>query len=85
MKLLVTRSCLPAVPAKMRARYAQGFACASSGSASKLDPDTNSSNAALVSTPQSRIEVRVVPSDEEAMIAPHTLDMSRDDHQDSNE
>lgn len=40
----------------------------------QLDSDANSSNAALISTPQSRIEVRVVPTDEEAMIARHTLD-----------
>lgn len=51
----------------------------------QLDPDANSSNAALVSTLQSRIEVRVVPTNEEAMIARHTLDMIHDDHQDPNE
>ena len=51
----------------------------------QLDPNANSSNAALVSTPQSHIEVRVVPTDEEAMIARHTLDMIDGDHQDPNE
>ncbi len=51
----------------------------------QLDPDANSSNSALVSTPHSHIEVRVVPTDEEAMIARHTLDMIHDDHQDPNE
>lgn len=51
----------------------------------QLDPDANSGNAALVSTPQSRIEVRVVPTDEEAMIARHTLDLIHDDHQDPTE
>ena len=47
----------------------------------QLDPDANASNAALVSTPQSHIEVWVVATDEEAMIARHTLDMIDDDHQ----
>lgn len=51
----------------------------------QLDPEANSSNAALVSTPQSQIEVRVVPTHEEAMIARHTLDMIDDDDQDPNE
>lgn len=51
----------------------------------QLDPDANSSNAALVSTTQSRIEVRVIPTDEEAIIARHALDMIHDNHQYPNE
>lgn len=51
----------------------------------QLDPDANSSNAALVSSTQSRIEVRVIPTDEEAIIARHTLHMIHDNHQYPNE
>jgi acetate kinase len=40
----------------------------------KLDPDANVRNAGLISAPESGIEVRVIPTDEEAMIARHTLD-----------
>jgi acetate kinase len=42
-----------------------------------LDPAANAQNAAIISTPQSRISVRVIPTDEEAMIARHTLDIIR--------
>lgn len=41
----------------------------------ELDADANISNAALISTLQSRIEVRVVHTDEELMIARHTLEI----------
>ncbi len=37
-----------------------------------LDPAANEANAALVSQPGSRVEVRVIATDEEAMIARHT-------------
>jgi acetate kinase len=40
----------------------------------EIDPDANAKNAAVISTPASRIEVRVIPTDEEMMIARHTLD-----------
>jgi acetate kinase len=39
-----------------------------------FDPEANRQNAALISTPQSRIAVRIIPTDEEAMIARHTVD-----------
>jgi acetate kinase len=39
-----------------------------------VDPEANERNAALISTPASRIAVRVIPTDEEAMIAQHVLD-----------
>ncbi len=39
----------------------------------QLDADANSGNAAVISTPQSHIEVRVIHTDEELMIARHTL------------
>jgi acetate kinase len=42
-----------------------------------LDPAANAGHAAIVSAPQSRIAVRVIPTDEEAMIARHTLDAIR--------
>jgi acetate kinase len=38
-----------------------------------LDQAANEKGAAVISTKQSRIEVRVIPTDEEAMIAHHTL------------
>ncbi len=38
----------------------------------KLDDDANAANAPLISTTDSAIEVRIVPTDEEAMIARHT-------------
>lgn len=43
-----------------------------------LDPAANARDAAIISTPGSRIAVRVIPTDEEAMIARHTLDTIRD-------
>jgi acetate kinase len=39
-----------------------------------LDPTANARNAAIISTTGSRVSVRVIPTDEEAMIARHTLD-----------
>jgi acetate kinase len=39
----------------------------------RLDEAANAKNAACISTPDSRIEVRVIPTNEEAMIARHTL------------
>lgn len=41
----------------------------------QLDEAANAGNAAVISTPQSRIEVHVIPTDEEAMIARHALDV----------
>jgi acetate kinase len=43
----------------------------------ELDLEANAQGAAIISTPKSRIEVRVIPTDEEAMIAHHTLDIVR--------
>lgn len=45
-----------------------------------VQSNADTSNAALASTPQSHIEVRLVPTDEEAISARHTLDMIHDDH-----
>ena len=39
----------------------------------RLDEGANAKNAARISTPDSHIEVRVIPTNEEAMIARHTL------------
>jgi acetate kinase len=39
-----------------------------------LDNEANQRNAALISTPESGAAVRVIPTDEEAMIVRHTLD-----------
>ena len=39
-----------------------------------LDAVANGRNAAIISTPESRVSVRMIPTDEEAMIARHTLD-----------
>ena len=39
----------------------------------ELDPAANRAGAGLISTPASRIGLRIVPTDEELMIAGHTL------------
>jgi acetate kinase len=39
-----------------------------------LDPVANARNAQVISTPSSRVKVRVTPTDEERMIALHTLE-----------
>jgi acetate kinase len=41
----------------------------------ECDGDANTRNASLVSAPSSRVQVRVIPTDEEAMIATHTMDV----------
>jgi acetate kinase len=38
-----------------------------------LDPAANARNAQLISAPSSRVKVRIIPTDEERMIAVHTL------------
>jgi acetate kinase len=40
-----------------------------------LDAAANEGNAPLISKPGSRVEVRVVPTDEELMIARHTAEV----------
>lgn len=40
----------------------------------ELDAQANASGAPLISTPSSRVAVRVIPTDEERMIAVHTLE-----------
>jgi acetate kinase len=44
-----------------------------------LDPEANVRNAAVISAPGGEVQVRVVPTDEEAMIARHTADIVRGD------
>ncbi len=39
----------------------------------RIDASANASNAARIGAPDSQIEVRVIATDEEAMIARHTL------------
>lgn len=39
----------------------------------EIDPAANAANAPLISTPDSRVALRIVPTDEERMIALHTL------------
>ncbi|WP_338466105.1 acetate/propionate family kinase [Novosphingobium sp. ZN18A2] len=55
--------------AAMRARICKGMAWAGIA----IDADANAANADVISTPDSRVTVRVVPTDEERMIALHTL------------
>jgi acetate kinase len=43
----------------------------------ELDPGANAAHAATVSTPKSRLKVLVVPTNEELMIARHTLELVR--------
>jgi acetate kinase len=38
-----------------------------------VDPAANAHGAPVISTPSSRVEVRIIPTDEEAMIALHTV------------
>jgi len=38
-----------------------------------LDPDANAAGAGSIAAPTSRIDIYVVPTDEELMIARHTL------------
>jgi acetate kinase len=44
----------------------------------EIDSAANAKNAALISTPQSNIEIHVIPTDEEAMIVRHCLDLLQD-------
>ncbi|WP_454887520.1 acetate/propionate family kinase [Sphingomonas oryzagri] len=41
----------------------------------EIDAEANDSNQSIISTPASRVTVRVVPTDEERMIAIHTADL----------
>ncbi len=41
----------------------------------RIDPDANRNNADIISAPDSTIIVRVIPTDEEAMIARHCLEL----------
>jgi acetate kinase len=43
----------------------------------EIDLEANDRNAALISTPQSRVSLHVIPTDEEAMIAQHAFDTIR--------
>jgi acetate kinase len=45
-----------------------------------LDPQANADGAPLISSAQSRVAVRVIPTDEERMIALHTLEALQGDH-----
>jgi acetate kinase len=49
----------------VRAQICQGLECLGVD----LDQDRNASNASVISTPASRVTVRVIPTDEEVMIA----------------
>jgi acetate kinase len=53
----------------MRARIAERLAWLGVS----IDPAANSGNASLISRPDSRVSLHVIPTDEEAMIAKHTL------------
>lgn len=57
--------------AVMRARIAEKLAWLGA----ELDPDANAKGAAVISTGSSRIDLLVVPTDEELMIARHTLEV----------
>ena len=43
----------------------------------KLDPDSNACGDLVISTPDSKLKLLVVPTDEELMIARHTLSLIR--------
>ncbi|MFQ6180592.1 acetate/propionate family kinase [Sinorhizobium meliloti] len=59
--------------APIRARIAEGLAWLGAD----LDPASNDAGAALISTPASRVQLLVVPTDEELMIARHTMALIR--------
>ena len=59
--------------APIRARIAVGHAWLGAD----LDPASNDAGAALISTPASRVQLLVVPTDEELMIARHTMALIR--------
>ncbi|HEY0146862.1 MAG TPA: acetate/propionate family kinase, partial [Methylovirgula sp.] len=40
----------------------------------EIDPEANNRNAALISSPGSRVSIHVIPTDEEAMIAQHAIE-----------
>lgn len=44
-----------------------------------LDPDANRRNDPLISTPGSKVAVRVIPTDEEAVIAGHVMSLLKPD------
>jgi acetate kinase len=46
----------------------------------ELDCDANAAGAALISTTDSRVTVRIIPTDEERMIAMHTMDVVTQQH-----
>jgi acetate kinase len=43
----------------------------------EIDEEANARNAAVITMPTSRVEVRIIPTDEEQMIARHTLETIR--------
>lgn len=43
----------------------------------KIDPQANKTNAPIISTPDSKVEVRVIPTNEELVIARHTLSLTQ--------
>ncbi|SEQ98679.1 acetate/propionate family kinase [Sphingobium sp. YR768] len=57
--------------AVIRARICEGLSWAGVA----LDPEANSANAAVISTQESKVRVRVIPTDEEAVIAHHVTDL----------
>jgi acetate kinase len=59
--------------AQIRARIAENLAWLGA----ELDPAANAAGATLISTPSSRVALYVIPTDEELMIARHTLALLR--------
>jgi acetate kinase len=45
-----------------------------------LDPQRNDAHASIISSPSSQVEVRVIPTNEEVMIARHTIATLRAEH-----
>jgi acetate kinase len=43
----------------------------------EIDEEANARNAAVITMPTSRVQVRIIPTDEEQMIARHTLETIR--------
>ena len=68
-----TRSCSPAASASTRRRSGSGSVRTRRGSASTLDAAANAAGGPRISTEGSRVSAWVIPTDEESMIARHTL------------
>ena len=67
------RSCSPPASARIRSSLRARISEKLGWLGAALDPAANAAGAALISRPDSRVALYVIPTDEELMIARHTL------------